>query len=98
MPGAGPGWQIGEEEALAFRRGDLDQAEMERVLGAPYSHIGIDGSAVELQDLRVKQNVEVDAGTKLPCDVAADNRVDLGLPVIFEENHKPHPLRIIGPQ
>jgi hypothetical protein len=39
--------------------------------------LGIDGSAVELQDLLFPQNVEVGAEVKLPCDVAAGNRVDL---------------------
>jgi len=77
---------------------DPDQAEMERVLGAPYPHTGIDGSAVEPQDLLLQQNVEVGAGAKLQCDAAAGNQVDLRLPVVFEADHKAHPIGVTGPQ
>src|SRR5262245_57976406 len=50
LPGAEARWELGEKKAIALRRVDPNQAEMERVPEASYPHIGIDGPAVKPQD------------------------------------------------
>jgi hypothetical protein len=54
-------------------------------------HIGIDGSAVEHEDLFLQEAIEVGAGEELWGDLAAGNRVDRGLPVVFEPEDKAPP-------
>ena len=69
---------------------------MQSMFGVPYVHIGIDGSAIEHEDLFLQEAIEVGAGEELRGDLAAGNRIDRGLPVVFEPDDKAHPVGVTG--
>src|ERR687888_2133758 len=62
LPRPDPGWQIREEETIAFRRVDADKTEMQGVLGATHMPIGINGPAIEDEDVLLEEHIEVGPG------------------------------------
>lgn len=98
LPWADPGREIGEEETMTFRGLDADEAQLHGILAFADRHIGVNGPAVEEQDLVLTENIEVSPPLELLGDLPARERVDLGLPVLFEADHEPHPMGFAGPE
>ena len=97
LPRTEAGWQIREEKAIALRRVDPDQAEMERIPGPRPAHRHR-WPGRRAQDLLVQQDIEVGAGEKLLRDLPAGDIVHLGLPIVLEADDKTHPMGVTGPQ
>jgi hypothetical protein len=95
LPGANPGREVRQEEAVALRRVDADEAQMQRVLRAPHPDVRINGPAIKDEDLVLEESVEVGTGEEFLGDVAAGNMVDLGLPVSFEAEDKAHMVLVV---
>src|SRR6266487_1253152 len=62
LPRADPGREIREEEAIPLRRVNPDEAEMQGVLGTPYTYICINGAAIEDEEILLEQGIEVGSG------------------------------------
>jgi hypothetical protein len=62
LPRAEPWGQVREEKAVALRGGDTDEPEMQRWLRPTPMDVGITGPAVEDEDLRLEEGLEVRAG------------------------------------
>jgi hypothetical protein len=88
---ADPGRKIGEEEAMPFRSLDADEAQRPCLFAFADMHISVNGPAVQDQDVVRDEGVEVSPPKERLGDLSTCDRVDLGLPVIFEADHKPGP-------
>jgi hypothetical protein len=54
LPSANPGWKIRPGEAVARRRVDTNEAEMQLVLGAPHPNVCIDGPVIKKRESIIK--------------------------------------------
>jgi hypothetical protein len=78
LPGANPGREVRQEETVARRRVDADEAEMPRVLRAPHPDVSINGPAIKGEDMVLAESVEVGPGEEFLGDVATGKMADLG--------------------
>jgi hypothetical protein len=98
LPRAEPRREMREADARPLGRGDAAQAAMARLLGAPDPPSGIDGPALQPQDLRLQEDSAVGSRAQLLGDPPAGQRVALGRPGVFEAEDKAHPVRVTGAQ
>jgi hypothetical protein len=62
LPRPNPRRQIREEETIALGRVNPDEAEMQGMFGIPHMHIGIEGPAIEHEDLFLQEDIKVGPG------------------------------------
>src|SRR5919199_317806 len=98
LPWPKPRGQIRQEKAIALRRVDPHEAQMQGLFGPPDMRIGINRVAVEDQDVLLEEGIEVGPGEELLGDVAAREMIHLGLPIVFEPDDKAYPMLVAGPQ
>jgi hypothetical protein len=94
LPWPKPRGQIGEEKAIALWRMDPYEAQMQGPLGPPDMPVGINGMAVEEQDLLLQESIEVGPGEELLGEVTARDMVHFRPPVVFQADDKAYPLRV----
>ena len=69
MPRAEPGGQVREEKAVALRGLNADKSELKRLLRPAPRDVGINGPAIQDEDLRRAEGIEVRAGEELLGDL-----------------------------
>ena len=89
-----PRGQIRQEKAIALRRVDPYEAQMQGLFGPPDMRIGINRVAVEDQDVLLEDG----PGEELLGDVAAREMIHFWLPIVFEPDDKAYPVVVAGPQ
>jgi hypothetical protein len=62
---------------------DPDEAALQGMLDAPHMPIGVNGPAIEAQDVLLKEGLEVRPRAELLTEVAAREMGHLRLPVVF---------------
>jgi hypothetical protein len=95
---AEPGGQVGEEKAVAFRGLNADNSEMKRLLRLAHMDVGIDGPAIQDEDLLREEGIEVRAGEELLGDLPAGDIVDVGLPGVLQVDHAAPLMRFARPE
>jgi hypothetical protein len=98
LPRADSERQVREEETVAFRRVDPDEAEISGVFGLTHMHIRVNGPAVAHEDVFLQEDIEVGPRKELLGRLSTRHQVDRGLPVVFEADDQAHPVVIAGLQ
>jgi hypothetical protein len=61
-------------------------------------HVGVNGPAVEDEDVVLDEGIEVGPREELLGDVSPGEIINLGLPVVLEANHELDPMGLTRPE
>jgi hypothetical protein len=98
LPWPKPRGQIRQEKAIALRRVDPHEAQMQGLFGPPDMRIGSNRVAVEDPDVLREEGIEVGPGAELLGDGAAREMIHFWLPMVFEPDDQADPVVVAGPQ
>lgn len=95
---AEPGGQVREEKAVALRGLDADKSKVKGLLRPAHMDVGINGPAIQDEDLRRDEGIEVRAGEELLGDLPTGDILYLRFPGVLEAEHEAHIMRFARPE